>query len=225
MIKGKLYGVGVGPGSADLLTLRAVKIIGRTKCLAVPKTKGEKNAALDIVKGIVNTDGKEILYMDFPMTADKAVLDGSYREKAVMIESILDKGEDVCFITLGDVSIYSTFSYIEPLIREKGFETEICPGVPSFCAVGASLNTSLTVKNEPLHIIPAAYGGIERLMGLNGTKVFMNAGKHVEEIFKCAEANGFKAMGIENCTMGNERKVFENAESFGYFTTIVVKGE
>ena len=224
MNRGKFFGIGVGPGDPELLTLKAVSLIESSKVLAVPKTKDSKNVALDIVSMAIDIRKKEILYLNFPMVKDKSILKVSHEENASKIADLLNKGIDVAFLTLGDVSIYSTFSYVHSIIEEMGYDTEICAGVPSFCAVAAKLKISLTSMKKPLHIIPAMHGDVEKCFELDGTKVFMKAGRSVKTIAKSAENKGLSVLGISDCGMDSEIQVtdFENDE-FGYFTTVVVK--
>ncbi|MCI8341704.1 MAG: precorrin-2 C(20)-methyltransferase [Firmicutes bacterium] len=225
MNRGKLFGVGVGPGDPELLTLKAVKIINECDILAVPETKDGHNIALNIVEKAVDVENKELIFLKFPMVNDKEVLEQSYAMKARLIGRYLGEGKNVCFIAVGDISIYSTFFHIQPLVDQMGFETEICPGVPSFCAVGARLKTSLTVMNKPLHIIPAVYGNINDCFELDGTKIFMKSGKNVSDIYAIAHERHLTAKGVSNCTMENEKLVCDPHDSFGYFTTLFVGEE
>lgn len=224
MNRGKFFGIGVGPGDPELLTLKAFRVIENAGVLAVPKTNDSKNVALDIVSKAIDISKKEILFLDFPMVKDKSILKEAHEENASKIADILNKGRDVAFLTLGDVSIYSTFSYVHSKIEKMGYDTEICAGVPSFCAVAAKLKISLTSMKKPLHIIPAVHGDIEKTFELEGTKVFMKAGGSVKTIAKAANHRGFSVLGISDCGMDSERQItnFESDE-FGYFTTIVVK--
>lgn len=95
MSEGLLYGVGIGPGDSELLTLKALRILKENNVLAVPQTKGEKNTALDIVSDVIDISDKEILYIDFPMTTDKKLLTESHKKSAQLIISYLKKGENV----------------------------------------------------------------------------------------------------------------------------------
>lgn len=223
MSKGKFYGIGVGPGDPELLTLKAVKIINSSLVLAVPKTKESKNVALNIASKVVDIADKEILYLDFPMVKDSVILETAHLRNAEKIAAILESGLDVAFLTLGDTSIYSTFSYVHKIIEEMGYYTEICAGVPSFCAVAAKLKISLTTMKKPLHIIPAVHKNIEKSLQLEGTKIFMKAGRSAKEIAKETEARGGNVFGVSNCGMDSETCITNFEEKFGYFTTLVVK--
>lgn len=89
--------------------------------------------------------------------------------------SALIEGKDVAFLTLGDPGVYSTNTYVHKKIMNRGFETEIVPGITSFCAAAASLNIPLCEAGETLHIIPASYDDLENNLSLKGPKVLMKA--------------------------------------------------
>src|SRR4030067_1997224 len=131
---GKLYGIGVGPGDPELLTLKAVRVLGEADVVAIPKSKEESDSiALSIVKGAVDLSKKETVELVFPMTKDKEVLRKAREEAAVAIADRLKAGKNVACITLGDPMFYSTFSYLIPLVKERLPEVhiEIIPGISS----------------------------------------------------------------------------------------------
>ena len=130
MEKGILYGVGVGPGDPELLTLKAQRILREADVIAVPdKGTGEKTA-LAIIGPL--TEGKPLLYCAAPMTRDPARLEAAYEENAHQIAALLNEGKTVAFITLGDPSIYSTYLYTHRRVQAMGCEAKLIPGVPSF---------------------------------------------------------------------------------------------
>ena len=110
MNRGKLYGVGVGPGDPELLTRKAERIIRASAVLAVPDKGAGEKTALNIIGPLAH--GKERLDCSTPMVRDQAVLDGAYDAAADAICEKLDQGKDVAFITLGDPTVYSTYIYI-----------------------------------------------------------------------------------------------------------------
>lgn len=229
MEKGIFYGVGVGPGDPELLTLKALRIIERCPVIAAPETRGEKTLALDIVRQAVNLEGKTILLLQFLMTRDKQALDQSHRRQAEKIMDYLKRGQDVAMLNLGDVSIYSTFSYLLEIVKQAGFEVRASPGVPSFCAVGALLQQSLTEMSLPLHIIPAGCPGLEQSLALLGGKVLMKTGKALPQVRQALREQGLyeKASLVQNCGLPDQkicRSLDEAEDGVGYFTTIVVKG-
>ncbi|MBS4960310.1 MAG: precorrin-2 C(20)-methyltransferase [Clostridiales bacterium] len=223
MKTGKLYGVGVGPGDGELMTVKACKVIELSDVIAAPRTKGDTNLALSIAQSMVDLSEKQLLYLDFPMTKDQKILKENYRKVGEKLGELLDQGKKIAFLTLGDVSIYSTCSYLLELVGKMGFETEVVPGVTSFCASAATLKISLTEADQPIHILPAIYSDIPATLKLDGTKIYMKAGRKTGELFRLAKEDGQQIFGIENCGMSNERMLLGDEKSSGYFTTIVVK--
>ena len=114
---GTFYGVSVGPGDPELLTLKAVYCIRRCPVLAVPQTAGGGMLALAIARSAVEIEGKTILPLRFAMSRDPAVLQASHAAAADAVKAYLDAGQDVAMLNLGDVSIYSTYSYLEELLQ------------------------------------------------------------------------------------------------------------
>lgn len=226
-LKGKLFGVGVGPGDKNLLTLQAVEVLRSVDKIVVPDTGGE-NVALNIVIDIIGQ--KEKIYCKMPMTRDAHLLEESHGHCADQISKELDQGLNLAFITLGDPTIYSTYMYIHRLILKRGYETQIINGIPSFCAAAARLNISLCDGGEALHIIPASYAGTAELFNLKGNKVLMKNGRSIVKVKESLEKLGIidQAQMIECCTMENE-KIYKNlsdiTEGNSYFSIIIVKGE
>jgi precorrin-2/cobalt-factor-2 C20-methyltransferase len=227
--KGKLYGLGVGPGDPELMTLKAVRLIRECSVVAVPASGRETNVAFEIARGAVpEIETKELLEVSMPMIRDESKLKESHDRAAEAVIVELEKGKDVVFLTLGDPSIYSTYIYVHDRVGAKGYETEIVPGIPSFCAVSARLNEGLTEASEALHIIPASYEGLEEALLLKGTRVLMKSGKSigkVKELLQNKEIPPSVKM-VERCGMQGER-VFKRLEDLdeeaGYFSVLVVK--
>lgn len=225
-MSGKLYGVGVGPGDPELLTLKAMRLIREADIIAVPGEEPGESVAYKIVKGAwPELDQKKIMAVPMPMTKDKEKLERSHAEGTKMVKEELDQGHTVVFLTLGDPTVYSTYLYIHKRICGLGYDTEIVSGIPSFCAVSARLNTGLVEKAEPLHVIPASYQ-IEDALKLPGTKVLMKAGKKIKDVKSRIQELGAKGVMIENCGMPDEkiyRSIEEIPENAGYYSLIIVK--
>lgn len=227
-MRGKLYGVGVGPGDPELLTLKAVRIINKCEAVLVPGENAFDSIAFKIADSAVeNLKDKEITAISMPMTKDKESLKKAHMEGAKITASILDSGKNAAFLTLGDPTIYSTYMYLHEQLNAWGYDTEIVSGITSFCAAAALVNDSLSKGAEPLHIIPASYD-IESALNLSGTKVLMKAGRQLLEVKKCLQAKDLNAVMIENCGMENER-IYSGAdninENAGYYSIIIVKDE
>lgn len=225
MEKGKLYGVGVGPGDPELITIKAVRLLKEADVVAVPDNGSGKNTALEIVKTYV--EGKHLIYCPIPMIHDKTKLKLKYEEISNNICTLLDKGKNITFITLGDPTIYSTYYYIHRIVVSRGYEATLIPGVTSFCAAAARLGTSLCEHSERLLIVPAN-NDLKDTMSFNANKVFMKAGSGITKLQEqLSEAGQLEnASMVENCGMENER-VWQNFsdmnENSGYFSLVVVK--
>lgn len=226
---GKLYGLGVGPGDPELMTLKAVRLIRECGVVAVPASGRETNVAFEIARGAVpEIETKELLEVSMPMIREESKLKESHDRAAEAVIAELEKGRDVVFLTLGDPSIYSTYIYVHDRVGAKGYETEIVPGIPSFCAVSARLNEGLTEASEALHIIPASYEGLEEALLLKGTKVLMKSGKSIGKVKALLQnkENPPSVKMVERCGMQGER-IFDRLEDLdeeaGYFSILIVK--
>lgn len=226
--KGTFYGVGVGPGDPELMTLQAVRILEQCPVIAVPRTTGGKTLALDIARGSADLTGKSILPLDFSMEREKKVREEAHREAVRQIAEHLDRGYDVAMVNLGDVSIYSTVSYIIELLDGMGYATRMIPGITSFSAVAARLNVSLTEMDSPLCIIPAEAMDTREALNLPGNKILMKSGRQVaqvaEELTRAGKTK--QAALVANCGLPDEavcRDLNHLPENLSYFTTIIVK--
>lgn len=225
-MRAKLYGVGVGPGDPELMTVKALRVIQESDVIAVPGEEARDTVAYKIVvQAYPGLAGKELLPVSMPMTKDHEKLAASHDAAASLIGAKLDAGRQVAFLTLGDPTVYSTYLYVHKRLEAAGYPVEIVSGITSFCAVAARLNMGLVEKAEPLHVIPASYQ-IEDSLHLPGTKVLMKAGRQMENVKRMLKENDEEAVMIENCGMPDEkiyRNVDEIPEDAGYYSLIIVK--
>ena len=222
---GKLYGVGVGPGDPELLTLKAVRVLREADVVLVPDSVKADKTALHIASAYLQN--KTVETVTTPMVRDKAVVDAAYTAAAGRICALLDQGRQVAFLTLGDPTVYSTYMYIHEKVLARGYDVEVVPGVPSFCAAAARLNLSLCQGSEPLLIVPASHGA-EGLLDVKANKVFMKAGKSILELQSQLRDRGLldHAAMVENCSMENERvypRFADLQEASGYFSLVIAK--
>ncbi len=157
-MRGNAYGVGVGPGDPELLTIKAVKVLKEADVIVHSgNVPGESMAFRIARQAVPEIARKEILSIRVPMVYDRELQDTEHRRTVQKISRYLDEGKDVAFLILGDPSIYSSFSYIRKILEHEGYPTITVSGVPSFCAAAARLNIPLVEWDEQLHIIPAAH--------------------------------------------------------------------
>lgn len=221
-----IYCVGVGPGDSELLTLKAVRLIREADVVAVPGKDPERTVAYRIAAGAVpEISEKELLGIDMPMTRDKDILAKAHRKGAEILETLEDQGKTVVFLTLGDPTIYCTFSYLQHILEQDGYEVGLVSGVTSMTAAAARLGISLTEWDEPLHVLPAAHKA-EEIRGLDGTLVLMKSASRMKEIKDLLKESGRQVQAVIDCGMEDEtvcRSLEEIPDDAGYFSLIVAK--
>jgi len=154
---GIFYGIGVGPGDPDLLTLRAYKVLKQVDLVCLPKAKMEKESiALKIVQQALDKE-LNLLELHFPMTKDQEELARNWDDNTEKIVAELNQGKSVAFITLGDPLLYSTYSYILQRILQNHpqIQVETIPGISSVLASASAVNVTLVEEEESLAIVPA----------------------------------------------------------------------
>lgn len=225
-----VYGVGVGPGNEKKLTSEAIEIILKSDKIIVPNKELESSYAYKIVHDYFPGMGKEkFIPIDFPMTKDSEKLNKAHDYCYRVIKDLYKKNKKVAFISIGDVCVYSTFTYISNRCEQDNIPVKLINGIPSFCAVAAELGISLADASEQIHIIPTCYD-INGTKNLCGTRIYMKSGKKLLELQEILinEQKYRKTIvyGISNCGLENQRivKGSENLNQLeGYLTTIIVK--
>ena len=128
-MKGLAYGVGVGPGDPEYMTLKAVRLIRENQVIALPGLTPRETTAYQIaVQAVPELEQKELVPVHMPMVKDRKLIDAEHRKGAKLLESYLDQGKNVVFLTLGDPSIYCTFSYLQHYLEADGYQVELVSG-------------------------------------------------------------------------------------------------
>ncbi len=188
---GILYGIGVGPGDPELLTLKAKRILEQVDILLVPKSRIEKRSlALSIVSGAIDRTWEQVdLHM--PMSTDKQLLEKHWQQAAEQIVDILVSGKDAAFITLGDPSLYSTFTYVLKYVRQMEPDTrvEIVPGISSVHSIAAWVQVPLAEAEESLAIVPALKDqqSLQAIFENYENIVLMKAGNQIDKVIEIME--------------------------------------
>jgi precorrin-2/cobalt-factor-2 C20-methyltransferase len=165
--KGTLYGLGVGPGDPDLMTLKAVKVLKSVRVVfAARSSKNDHSIALDAARPHMPPDVR-IKTLAFPMIREQDELEAAWAANAAEVLAELDTGEDAAFLTLGDPLTYSTFGYLLEAVRSRDPEVEIrtIPGITAYQAAAARLNLPLAQGEESLTVVPGVTD-MERLREL-----------------------------------------------------------
>ena len=227
--KGKLIGIGVGPGDSELLTLKAAKVLENVPVIFSPKSSKEKESiALSIVKPIIEKrkDYKRLMVVEpiFPMIEDKNELEKVWSSAAEMIAQYLDSGRDVAFITLGDSSIFSTYSYVQKKLINR-YEIETIPGITSFTACAAAKNEALVAQNDILTIVPKIDDRLEHILEYSDSIVLMKASRNTSKLESVIEDKNRpkEIYSVQNCTRENEKIIEGFSNEKPYLTTTVIK--
>ena len=228
---GVLYGIGVGPGEPELMTVKALQTIRNCDVIVLPAVSKEECYAYRIVHAVCpEIEEKSLICMPFPMIKDVQKLELAHERSYQAIEDYLKCGKRVGMLTIGDPSVYSTYLYMHHRAAEAGQKAIMISGVPSFCAAAGRLGISLGEKSEEIHIIPASYD-VHKALGYGGTCIYMKSGKRLAELLAAlreqeSEGRKFQTYGVSNCGMENER-VYEGLAELesaqGYLTTVIVK--
>ena len=225
-MKGIAYGVGVGPGDPELMTLKACRLIRENRVIAVPGKEPKEAVAYKIaVQAVPELADKELVAIEMPMVMNREKQLEAHRAGARQIAEYLDQGENVVYLTLGDSTVYCTFTYLQTILEAEGYRTELVNGIPSFCAAAARLNIPLMEWNEQLHVIPAAHKTDVKL-DQPGQYVLMKSASHMKEIKERLKESGRSVQVVENCSMPDEkiyRSVDEIPDDAGYFSLIIAK--
>jgi precorrin-2/cobalt-factor-2 C20-methyltransferase len=225
-MKGIAYGVGVGPGDPELMTLKAVRLIKENGVIAVPGKIATESVAYKIaVRAVPELADKELVPVDMPMVKDRKRIDEEHRKGAEKLKTYLDQGKNVVFLTLGDPTIYCTFSYLQHYLEADGYRVELVSGITSFCAAAARLGLPLAEWDEPLHVVPAVHKTGDQLTQ-DGNYVLMKSASHMKEIKALLKASGRKVSAVVNCGMENEalyHSADEIPDDAGYFSLIIAK--
>ena len=229
-MKGKLYGIGVGPGDPELLTLKAKRLIEECDIVAVPvKKEGEDSVALNIAKGAVKIPEEKIQEIVFTMAKYKTKREAC-RQAAEEIMKLLDEGKSIAMLALGDIGIYSTYAYVHKRLLKEGYDVEMVSGIPSFCAGASKAGISIVEGNEGFGVIPSLKGidQVEKTLGVFDNLVIMKVGSHVKEVYDLLVERGMEnnALIISNVGMDGEYvgPLIPDRE-YGYFTTMIIKSE
>lgn len=231
-MRGTFYGIGVGPGDPELLTIKAANILKTVDVIIAPKTeKKEGSVAFNIAKPYLRDD-IETVYQVFPMVRGFADNSGDAWEKNKdEIIALLDAGKNVAFLTLGDAMFYSTYIYVFRLLEKAGIPIETIPGIPAFVAIGSHLNRPIVEGDDILSIIPAT-AEPERVREAIRTadnvvimKVYKNFPDIAETLRECGMID--KAVMVSRCGLPDEERIDDIAarakQPVNYLSTILAR--
>lgn len=173
-----VYSVGLGPGDPELLTLKAVKILKESDLVFVPQSDPEgRSHARDIVRQFVSEEKIRMCYI--PMTNEKETLSRIYDEHTKMISEAVEQGLRVCYVCMGDPTIFSTSNYLNKRLASMGYKVVHVPGISSINAASAYLGLPLTIKGQNMGIyeMPKDPERVCELIKRHDTVVFLKVHK------------------------------------------------
>jgi precorrin-2/cobalt-factor-2 C20-methyltransferase len=205
-MSGVLYGVGVGPGAPDLITLRAAHLIQRAGVIAYPTLAGAASFARAIAADLIAPDCREIV-MDVPMSVERAPGQAAYDAGATQIAEALDTGQDVVCLCEGDPFFYGSFMYLFARLSDR-YRVEVVPGVTSVTACAARAGKPLVARNERLTVLPGPLPEDELRARIAGAEsvVIMKVGRHLAKIRAVIADLGLTdtAVYVERATLPDE---------------------
>ena len=205
-MSGTLYGVGLGPGDPDLMTLRAHRLISGAEVVAYPALAGADSFARSIAASAIPDGAREIV-MDVPMTTAREPAQAAYDKGAAEIAEALEAGQDVICLCEGDPFFYGSFMYLFARLSDR-FQVEVVPGVTSITACAAKAGLPLAARNERLTVLPGPLPEDELRARIEGAEsvAIMKVGRHLSKIRGVIDALGFtdQAVYIERASLPDE---------------------
>ena len=228
---GTFYGIGVGPGDPDLLTVKAIRAIKEVDVIIAPKTeKKEGSVALEIARPYLKSD-IEIIYQVFPMVKDFAESPEVFISNKEEILAILRQNKNVAFLTLGDPMFYSTYIYVFNLLKDEDVNIETIPGVPAFLAIASKIGRPVAFGNDILSIIPATADVVDIDAALDASdtsvlmKVYKNFGEIVDTLTRHEMAQ--QATLVSRCGLPDENIIEDISthknDKINYLSTIITR--
>ncbi|HTI17169.1 MAG TPA: precorrin-2 C(20)-methyltransferase [Trinickia sp.] len=237
-IPGRLYGIGVGPGDPELLTLKALRLLKAAPVLAYFVAKGKKGNAFGIVEAHLS-ESQIRLPLIYPVTTEslppplsyETVIADFYDTAAAVVAGHLDAGRDVAVICEGDPFFYGSYMYLHDRLAPR-FEVEVVPGVCSMLGGAAVLGAPLVYRNQSLSVLSGVLpeDELRRRLADADAAVIMKLGRNFEKVRRVLDDLGLagRALYVERATMQNQR-IVPLAEvdpmASPYFSLLIVPGE
>ncbi|WP_042346725.1 precorrin-2 C(20)-methyltransferase [Bacillus massiliigorillae] len=230
---GTLYGLGVGPGDPELITVRAFRMIKESPVIAYPKKrKGSKSYAHRIAEVYINPSEKEMLGLVFPMTKDPVILDREWNKAVELVWEKLAEGKDVAFLTEGDPLLYSTFIHMMKLMKQLHPEVPVktVPGISSINGAASRLGIPLADGDDHVAIVPATddYAEMKRVIEEHDCIIFIKVAKVIDLMVQVLkDLDLLKKASVVTKVTSDEEIIWDVEELDGveleYLTLMVVR--
>lgn len=207
MRRGKLIGLGVGPGDPELLTVKAVRALEEAQAIAFIAAAGRTSRAREIAGPYVRPGTRELIAV-MPMTQDSEATGRAYTQLVTGIVSELGQGHDVVFLCEGDPLLYGSFAHLMPRLGNR-FECEVIPGITSISAAAAAAQAPLGIQDEPIALLPATLPArrLHDLLLRCDRAVVLKVGRHLDKVREALEHARMSegAILVENATLPSQR--------------------
>ena len=223
---GPLYGIGVGPGDPELITLKALRILQSCPVVAYPAPRNGDSMARAIAAPHL-PGGQEEIVIRMALDAGHGPLEAAYDEAAMAVAGHLDAGRDVAALCEGDPFFYGSFMYLFARLADR-HRVEVVPGVSSLVAGPAALGMPLAARDDTLVVAPATLPEEALRARLEGADaaVIIKVGRHLDKVRRVLDGLGLigQAHYIEHATMADQRMapLAEAGPRAPYFSMVVV---
>lgn len=229
---GILYGVSVGTGDPELITVKGLRILQSSEMIAFPSGLGDRpGIAQNIIQCWLQPQ-QQILPLDFPYTQDAAKLQAAWEKAAQQVWHYLQQGINITFACLGDISFYSTFTYLAQALQESHPESiiETVPGVCSPMAISSALNIPLTVNQQRLAILPALYSvqELEKTLDWAEVVILLKVSSVYQQVWQILQRRNLLSTSyiVEKVTFP-EQKIYRDLNNYpqlnlSYFSIMLI---
>jgi len=238
MSAGKIYGVGLGPGDPDLMSVRADRLLRNARHVAFFRKPGRSGQARQIVNGMI-PEGAVEFPMEYPVTTEIPLNDPRYNELlaafyedcAHHLKALAEKGEDVVVLCEGDPFFYGSFMHLYTRLRDIA-PVEVVPAITGMSGAWTATGDPITWGDDILTVLAATLPEevLAERMAQTDALVVMKIGRNIDKVKRALKTAGMydRAWIVEYAQMPNQRvcKLSENCEGITpYFSIILVHGQ
>lgn len=230
---GTLYGISVGTGDPELITVKGLRLLQNTKIVAFPAGINEKPGIAEQIISQWLQPEQITIALDFPYIKDETLLQEAWQQAAAQVWQYLNQGMDVAFACVGDVSFYSTFTYLAQTIQKFHGEVRIItiPGICSPAAAASDLQIPLTIGNQSLTILPAIYSwqDLEQTLASSDVVVLMKVSSVYQQVWQVLKKhNLLESSSVVERASFCDRKIYPNLKDhpqleLSYFSILIIR--